>query len=59
MNLVFKYKVFPLSMGIVSMFLAITVVVQNIILRVFRSSALQSFEFCKFTIDYHLNRFNS
>lgn len=30
MNLVFKYKVFPLSMGIVSMFLAITVVVQNI-----------------------------
>ena len=32
------------------MFLAITVVVQNISIASFRSSALQSFEFCKFTM---------
>lgn len=30
MNLVFKYKMFPILMGIVSLFLAISVVVQNI-----------------------------
>ncbi len=40
MNLVFKYKVFPLSMGIVSMLLAITVVVQNISIASFLDQVL-------------------
>lgn len=40
MNLVLNYKVFPLFMGIVSMFLAITVVVQNISIASFLNRVL-------------------
>ena len=40
MNLVFKYKIFPLLMGIVSTCLAITVVIQNISIATFLDQVL-------------------
>lgn len=59
MSLVFKYKLFPIFMGMTSVLLAICVVIQNIGIAEFFESSLvpQGFSYLSIVI-YYFNRIN-